>query len=205
MQQPVHPAVPACDGLDSAAGLKRTRGNRDLYVSLLKQFVMGFSAFGEELTLLVREGKYEDAQRLAHSLKGVAANVGADRVAEKAGVLEQVLKRSESADTALAEVERELRPVVAHLAEELHIDATMTAPPVEMAAHGPHDLADVALPAWVDELKRLMAEGDVSAQQLWAERGEELKDVLPAQIYTQVRRAVDNFEFDVALTALSAE
>jgi hypothetical protein len=50
-----------------------------------------------------------------------------------------------------------------------------------------------------------MADGDVAAQQLWAERGAELKDVLPAQLYAQVRRAVDNFEFDVALTALSTE
>jgi HPt (histidine-containing phosphotransfer) domain-containing protein len=197
--------VPAFDGLDSVAGLKRTRGNRDLYVSLLKQFVMGFAAFGEELTLLVREGKFEDAQRLAHSLKGVAANVGADRVADTASVLEQVLKRSEAAENALAEVERELKPVVAKLAEVLHIDATMTTPPAGMTGTHGADLSDVTLPPWVDDLRRLMADGDVAAQQLWAERGEELRDLLPPQVYAHVRRALDNFEFDVALAALATE
>jgi signal transduction histidine kinase/CheY-like chemotaxis protein len=199
------PSVPAFDGLDSAAGLKRTRGNRDLYVSLLKQFVMGFAAFGEELTLLVREGKLEDAQRLAHSLKGVAANVGADRVADTASVLEQVLKRSEAADNALADVERELKPVVAKLAEALHVDATMTTPPIDMAGARAVDLSELTLPEWVDELRRLMADGDVAAQQLWAERGEELRDLLPPQVYAQIRRALDSFEFDVALKALSTE
>ena len=198
------PVVPRLDGLDSAAGLKRTRGNRDLYVSLLKQFVMGFAAFGEELTLLIREGKFDDAQRLAHSLKGVAANVGAERVAHTAGVLEQVLKRGEATDVALTDVERELRPVVTQLAEALHIDATMTTPPLD-AACSVFDISSVSLPAWVDELRRLMADGDVAAQQLWGERGDELKDVLPGAVYGQVRRALDNFEFDAALSALSGD
>lgn len=198
------PVVPHMDGLDSEAGLKRTRGNRDLYVSLLKQFVMGFAAFGEELTLLVREGKFDDAQRLAHSLKGVAANVGAERVAETAGVLEQVLKRGEASDVALANVERDLKPVVTQLADALNIDATMTTPPHDAAGH-PFDVSSVSLPAWVDELRRLMTDGDVAAQQLWNERGDELKDVLPGAVYGQVRRALDNFEFDAALSALSAD
>jgi signal transduction histidine kinase/CheY-like chemotaxis protein len=197
-------AIPAVHGLDSAAGLKRTRGNQDLYLSLLKQYVIGFSAFGEELTLHLREGKHEEATRLAHSLKGVAANVGSTRVADAAGELESVLRRGEAPDVALGNVERELRPVMSGLADHLHIDTTMTTPPID-APSEEVDLADIALPDWVDELRRLLADGDVVAQQLWSERGEELKPVLPAKLYAQVRRAVENFEFDVAHAALSTE
>ena len=196
--------LPGIEGLDSVAGLKRTRGNQDLYLSLLKQYVIGFSAFGEELTLMLREGKHEEATRLAHSLKGVAGNVGSTTVADAAGELEHALGRGEAPDTAMSRVERVLRPVMAALAEALHIDTTMIAPPIDTA--GPEaDLADVSLPPWVDELRRLLGDGDVAAQQLWSERGEALKSVLPPRIYGQVRRAVENFEFDAALAALTAE
>jgi CheY-like chemotaxis protein/HPt (histidine-containing phosphotransfer) domain-containing protein len=196
--------MPQVEGLETAEGLKRTRGNRDLYSSLLKQYVIGFAAFGEELTLMLREGRHEEATRLAHSLKGVAANVGSTKVAEAAGELEQVLRRGEAPDLAMGRAERALRPVMAALAEHYHIDTTMTAPPVDLSEPEP-DLSDVALPAWVDDLRRMLADGDVAAQQLWSERSAELKGVLPAKTYAQVRRAVENFEFDSALAALPAE
>src|SRR6185503_13550796 len=110
--------VPHVEGLDTEAGLNRTRGNKDLYSSLLKQFVMGFTAFGEELRLYLREGKHEEAERHAHSLKGVAANIGAVQVAEKAASLEKVLHRRESPERETAELERELLPMIESLSEQ---------------------------------------------------------------------------------------
>jgi CheY-like chemotaxis protein len=196
--------MPHVEGLDMAQGLKRTRGNQDLYASLLKQYVIGFSAFGEELTLMLREGRHEEATRLAHSLKGVAANVGSTKVAQAAGELEHVLRRGEAPNVAVSDTERELRPVMAALAEHFDIDSSMTAPPIDLTEPDP-DLSDVTLPAWVDDLRRMLADGDVAAQQLWSERGVELKTVLPAKTYAQVRRAVESFEFDAALAALPTE
>ncbi|HYC46356.1 MAG TPA: response regulator [Burkholderiales bacterium] len=196
--------VPAVEGLDTRAGLKRTRGNENLYVSLLRQFVIGFAAFREELTLMLREGRHDEATRLAHSLKGVAANIGATKVADAAADLEQVLKKNEGPDVAVTAVDRELRPVVAALADHLEIDTTMTTPPIDSTS-ADVDLSSVTLPSWVDDFRRLLGEGDVAAQQLWTDRGHELRDVLPAKLYAQVKRAVDNFEFDAALAALTAE
>jgi HPt (histidine-containing phosphotransfer) domain-containing protein len=200
---PQAPGVPSVEGLDSAAGLARTRGNKDLYSSLLKQYVIAFMAFGEEFTLMLREGRHEEATRLAHSLRGVAANVGSTAVAEAAGELEQVLRRGETPEAAMSQVERALKPVMSGLAEQLNIDMSMTTPPLDTAADV--DLSDVTLPAWVDDLRRMLGDGDVAAQQLWSEHGNELKGVLPPKVYAQVRRAVENFEFDAALAALSTE
>ncbi|HYH42962.1 MAG TPA: response regulator, partial [Burkholderiales bacterium] len=197
-------AVPEVEGLDTVAGLKRTRGNQDLYLSLLKQYVMAFSAFREELTLLLREGKHEDASRLAHSLKGVASNVGSMPVADAASELEQVLRRGEGPEQAMEAVEKVLRPLMNGLADQLNIDTTMTTPPVE-AGTEEVDLSDITLPPWVDGLRKLLADGDVAAQQLWSERGGELKTVLPAKLFARVNRAVESFEFDAALASLTAE
>ncbi len=53
------------------------------------------------------------------------------------------------------------------------------------------------------ELRQLLADGDVEAQTLWSERGEELKAVLPAGLHAQLRRTIESFEFDAALAALT--
>jgi hypothetical protein len=59
------------------------------------------------------------------------------------------------------------------------------------------------MPEWVNELKRLLADGDVAAQRLWKQRGDELAQALPAHVHGKVRRALENFEFDAALEALA--
>jgi two-component system sensor histidine kinase/response regulator len=196
---PPDEGLPRAPGLDTSAGLARTRGNRKLYTSLLTQFVEGFRGFGEELTLLLREGKHEDATRLAHSLKGVAANVGAVDIAKAAGELEQKLDRGEHIEKSLGAVEASLNPVMTALAEQLGIsdptDPELDAQPVDLSA--------VALPEWVHELRKLLADGDVAAQMLWTERGDELKGLVPAGLHAQLRRTIESFEFDAALAALT--
>lgn len=65
------------------------------------------------------------------------------------------------------------------------------------------DLSSVVLPEWVADLRRLLEDGDVAAQQLWNDKGEELKNVLPGAMYVHLRRAIDSFDFDAALAALA--
>lgn len=193
--------LPRIDGLDAQAGLNRTRGKQDFYLKLLKQFVADFQSFEEQTMQFLRQGKLQDAERLAHSLKGVAGSVGALRVAAAASDMEQVLRRGEPSETALESVERELRPMMNGLTDHFGAhSATSPPPPV-----GPTEpiVSSLPLPEWVEDLRRLLVEGDVAAQQLWAQRGEELKDLLPVQTYGQVRRALENFEFETALIALS--
>jgi HPt (histidine-containing phosphotransfer) domain-containing protein len=169
---------------------------------MLRQFVGNFRFFGEQTRSLLRESKPEEARRLAHSLKGVAASLGAPRVADAAGVLEHAFHHGEPSETALENVENELTPLAVGLADHFgisQIDARL--PPVEDAEH---ERSLAPLPAWVDELRRLLSEGDIAAQQLWAQRGEGLRGTLSVRIYGQIRRAIENFEFEAALQALRA-
>jgi HPt (histidine-containing phosphotransfer) domain-containing protein len=169
---------------------------------MLKQFVSNFRSFGEQLRSLLRASKLEEARRLAHSLKGVAASLGAFRVADAAGVLEHAFHHGKPSETALEYVENELTPLTVGLADHFgigQIDARL--PPVEETED---ERSRAPLPAWVDELRRLLSEGDIAAQQLWAQRGEGLRDTLSVRIYGQIRRAIENFEFEAALQALRA-
>ncbi len=197
-------ALPRVAGLDTRAGLICTGGKQIFYLSLLTQFLSEFRRFPEQAAQWLREGKLDDAERLAHSLKGVAASLGAQRVADAAGELERVLRRGEPSEAAVECVKRELSPVISGLTDYFAADKTVGGPPPPVGAAGQSPRSP-PLPEWVDELRRLLSDGDVAAQQLWERRGEELKDRLPMQRYGQIRRALENFDFEAALEALSTE
>ena len=82
------------DGLDVNAGLRRVNGNRSLYARLLRQFYRNYENFAEEFSNALTAGEHETAKRLAHTLKGVAANIGADVVAQAAAAVEKALRDS---------------------------------------------------------------------------------------------------------------
>jgi signal transduction histidine kinase/CheY-like chemotaxis protein/HPt (histidine-containing phosphotransfer) domain-containing protein len=191
-------ALPRIDGLDTRAGLTRAGGKEALYVDLLRQFAANFAAADRQIARLLEDGRREEAIRLAHSLKGVAATLGADRVADAASRLETTLLSGEGVDDALHLVHAELAPLTDALRAQ--VDATVAS----AVAAATVEMRPKALPGWVDHLRRLLSEGDSAAQQLWRERGEELRDVLPADAYRRVQRALDNFDFDAALEVLRA-
>jgi hypothetical protein len=60
------------------------------------------------------------------------------------------------------------------------------------------------MPSWLTELRQLLSEGDVGALRVWREHAQELSSVVSMESYGRVRRALENFEFDVALEALPA-
>src|SRR2546422_1632938 len=83
--------VPSIEGLDTADGLMRVAGNRRLYLKLLRQFVeqqgQAPARIGEALTA----GDATVAERLAHTVKGVAGNLRAGPVQAAAAGLEQAI------------------------------------------------------------------------------------------------------------------
>ena len=61
--------------VDEAEGLNRILQNKKLYVKLLDKFKALFNSKLDELILNLKEGKNEEAQAIAHALKGAAANL----------------------------------------------------------------------------------------------------------------------------------
>ena len=192
------PALPDLPGLDVAAGLRHTGGKADFLRDLLQQFSRDFDQFGNRMRDLTVEGRREDARRLAHSLRGVAANLGANEVAAAAAVLERSLNAGHDHGAALDDVERRLMPLMNGLKDAFGGPAPTASSP----AVAPPSLCD-PVSVWMEELLRLLREGDIGAQQLWAQRSDELRKALTPQTYSQVRHALENFEFDVALAVLS--
>ncbi len=90
-------------GADVDATVKRFMGNEGLYMKFLGRFPDDKNFGG--LVETIPAGQYEDAFRYAHTLKGVAANLGINTVYDLADKIVEVLrnKAPEDVDAARAQ------------------------------------------------------------------------------------------------------
>ena len=86
--------LPEIEGLDAVAGLKRVGGKKDLYLKLLKKFYSEYADIPREIETALSTGDHELARRLAHTIKGVAGNIGLVNIQVLAGELEAIIKNN---------------------------------------------------------------------------------------------------------------
>ena len=114
------PGLPAeLAGIDQQIGLVQSAGRMALYLKILLRFRDGNADFGARFANTLRDGDRATAFRLVHTLKGTAATIGAQALAERAAELEDACERgdtSEQMDALQAGVLRELDTVLAALA-----------------------------------------------------------------------------------------
>lgn len=73
------------------AGLATVGNDRKLYLELLFRFVEHYGDSAVQMRDLVRDGDLDAAVRLAHTVKGVAANLGVDRILRLTRMMENAL------------------------------------------------------------------------------------------------------------------
>jgi len=98
-QPEVQPAIKTSDelpqslpGIDMVQGLSRINNNKKLYKNLLLKVKRDYADAAEQLSFLVKDNAFEEARRLAHSIKGVAGNLGAKKLQAATRVVEDRLK-----------------------------------------------------------------------------------------------------------------
>jgi len=103
-------------GIDVETGLKRSSGNPSLYMKLIKRFFNDFQSTTEDIKKAIENNDFTLAQRLAHTTKGVAANIGAIDLQEKSAELEAAIKERRETDSPIGIFSNELRKVMETLA-----------------------------------------------------------------------------------------
>ncbi|MGD9016631.1 MAG: response regulator, partial [Desulfobacterales bacterium] len=148
-------------GFEIDEGLKRLQGNRDLYRKLLIRFADGYAQAPDHIRTAIDGAKFDDAQRLAHTLKGVAGNLSAPDLQKTAADLEKVLKHREDLDrlpTLMGAFESSLNLAVASVRATL----VSPAPPPSPEAGDPPPPVPIELAKKTAERLREAAEiGDV--------------------------------------------
>ena len=98
--------------------LGRLMNNKNLYKRLLDKFAAGYGDFEGKIRTAFEGENFEDAIHLTHTMKGLAANLGAESLQEASLSLEHIAKggaKTPELDAALdkfsLELERALKEV----------------------------------------------------------------------------------------------
>ena len=193
----------AVPGLDVALGLARCGKNVALYQSLLHRFLASQGNAIATIAQAQREGDRTTAERCAHTLRGVAGNLGATPLQYAAEALETVLRTAQPVCLVAARL-HECGVVHAALKAGL---LTLEASEAAGYAGGntdPYPVTAGATPVH-DRLARLIAylkNDDATAPEAWAHY---LASVNPPEAHwNAIGDAIMAFEFPAALQLLAA-
>ena len=87
--------IPVIEGLDTKGGIDRVGGNIKIYTNILKKFCANHADAAKEIKEAIDKNDFELAERIAHTIKGVAGNIGADKVFKCAVDLDAILKEAQ--------------------------------------------------------------------------------------------------------------
>jgi len=182
------------DGLDLQAGLRRVLGREDRYLELLKNFVREQTDACARISQALNEGKLQEAERAAHTLKGLAGTIGAHALHDAAQQLENSM-HAPDASTHIPEVAHCLQALVAALQPVIAKDPVIhTAAPV---------VDPTAQREALNTLVQLLRDDDANAQRHFAQHQELLRLGL-GKHFTFVQNAVNSFALDEALEIVDA-
>ncbi|WP_034765129.1 hybrid sensor histidine kinase/response regulator [Chrysiogenes arsenatis] len=103
-------------GIDTQSGMTRVRQNRPLYLQLLAEFYTEHRDIALRIKNAMTSGHLERAQKMLHAFRGVAANLGAQTLAEQTKEIENHFKRGEVPPEALRQFEQNIAFVMHPLA-----------------------------------------------------------------------------------------
>jgi two-component system sensor histidine kinase/response regulator len=185
-------------GIDTATALRRTGGNRKRYESLLNRFADSQAAAANDIHAALARNDSPTAQRLAHSLKGAAANLGAATLAAIAARAESAIdSRKEEIPQALEDLSQSLDATVAAIYAALPKEPA----PKESTLVSANP-STVAQP--LAQLKKLLAADDGDAADFILDARPNLSKVLTAAEIDTLIGHVGNFDYADALRSLSS-
>jgi polar amino acid transport system substrate-binding protein len=110
-------SFPVLPGIATETALARLDGNGQLYRRLLTKFAVNQAGTVDKIEAALHAGDLERARLLAHTLKGVTGNIGAETLQAAAGALETALRGEDETawDGLLEDATRSLNEVLASL------------------------------------------------------------------------------------------
>jgi two-component system, sensor histidine kinase and response regulator len=191
----VIPAV--IEGFDVNVALRHVAGNAATLLSLLRQFVKQQKTGAEEIRSALDSGDWAAAERLAHTIKGVAGTLGAQGLQDIAGELERLIKARPprpQLEQPLASLASMLCALIARLEAKLPAHQEPAAPIAVDAAK---------LGAVSGKLAELLGHDDFAASDLFSDNAELLRAAFPAA-FSRIAEAIEAFDFQAARGLLEA-
>src|SRR5262249_28477516 len=188
--------LPRITGVNVADGLSRVAGNRNLYVKLLSQFSSQQSGAATQIAAALDASDRKLAERIAHTVKGVAGNLGISDVQSAAQKLEKAIREGQdSCTTLLDQFAITLR---------VHVNSINHAIPDQTSfknhAVAPFDSERAATA--VRRLQALLEANDGDSPEAFQVLREAVVGVVDTPQLDDLSETIDNFEFGRALVKL---
>ncbi|MBE7498904.1 MAG: response regulator [Verrucomicrobiales bacterium] len=194
--------LPVVEGLDTADGLTRVAGNRKLYLKLLRQFVEQQGPAPAQIAAALAGDDVPLAERLAHTVKGVAGSLGARPLQQVAAALEKAIAaRLDPAElTPLMERFRGvLEDFVSRMRAAWPEGAAITP---AAAAAAPARLDPARVKQVVEEMQGHLNQFDPTAGECLEANREVFAALLPGEALAAFEQQVNSFAFGDALARL---
>jgi len=191
---PVTGSLPVLPGLDVADGLRRVAGNQSLYLKILNKFRESQADAVERIIAAMKIGDSATARRDAHSLKGVAGNIGATTLFNAAGYLETAIAEDSDVEEPLEVVRKSLSTVMESLNllhEERGVSDAIAPPSVAI------DMS--LLSPLLEKLGALLREDDAEAIHLLEQIHQQMPDAYKAFHLKRISKLVDQYAFEEAV------
>jgi HPt (histidine-containing phosphotransfer) domain-containing protein len=190
--------IPEIDGIDQSLGLRSVSGNKKLYLKLLNDFSQSHSNDIKLVNNAIDAGRLDEAERLVHTLKGLAGSLGAQKLYLEAKELEAALKnqQAEKYQSLLNSMGNVAEPIFEQLSKLVSDTEVSINEGVEKSIN----LDEVE--ALITQLRNDFAEMDAES----SDRVEKLLEYLSgsefADLAKQILKQVESFEFDDAAKIL---
>jgi PAS domain S-box-containing protein len=179
------------EGVDVADGLRRVAGNERLFRNLLEQFAGKQATAAREIADALAQGDRALAERLAHTVKGVAANLAMTAVQARAADVERGIRNGEESPALVASLASALETQVAAIRGVLPgSERAATVLNREQAASA------------IARLRMLLEENDGEAADAFDAVESTLSETVSEQWMQDLKAAVAAFDFERALVVL---
>ncbi|MCE0484517.1 MAG: response regulator [Methylacidiphilales bacterium] len=197
-QEPV--SIPSIEGLDIKAGLGRVAGNRKLYLKLLRQFAEQQGPAAAQIKEALTRQDTALAERLAHTVKGVAGSLGLGALQNVAATLERAIA-AKTDSSALAPLLEDFRAGLDDFITRLRA----ALPPAEavsssVAPDAPLDLEKAK--KIVQEMIGYLNNFDPAGSDCLEANRKLFQSLLPGEAFSAFEQQVNGFVFSDALVVL---
>jgi HPt (histidine-containing phosphotransfer) domain-containing protein len=192
--------LPEIDGVDVAGGLKRVAGNKRLYRDLLVQFAAKQEDAGAQISVAIKNRDPQLAERIAHTVKGVAGNIGLGQVFTVAEKLERAIREADAVVPALLE---EFTVILIQQVQTIRQAISDVVPDQPTEAKRSVDFGAREASAAIARLRNLLELSDGDAVEAFLAVENILAGTLDKSRLDALSAAISEFNFEGALVKLN--
>jgi signal transduction histidine kinase/DNA-binding response OmpR family regulator/HPt (histidine-containing phosphotransfer) domain-containing protein len=182
------------EGIDCAGAINRCGGNAVLYRDMLAKFTSRQSDCRPRLRSLLESSNYEQLGIEAHTIKGVAANLGITPLIEPAALLEVATKKNSTIDSSLVDTLLQFMDVIiSRINTELGSDESA------LVADKNQSNKTVKIAEMMSQLIGLLEDFDVDASNVVKKIKDQVVDDSIRAVMAEIETLVSDYDFEGAL------